>query len=102
MSKKKTSGLIDRVGCAPSHLSHYAQEEYKRVMKILVEEKMATTLDAVVLEGACMQYGIYRELYDSITDHGERSIADYIISREGNSQKQGELNAYEQGLHRIH
>jgi len=93
MAKKKIAGLIEKVGRSPSHLSQYAQEEYKRVMKILVEEKIATTLDTVVLEGACVQYGIYREMYDSITEYGDRTVADYIIERGGNSQKQGELNA---------
>jgi len=93
MAKKIIAGLIEKVGQAPPHLSEHAKTEYKRIMKILVEEKIATTLDLSVIEGACIQYGIYREMYDAVTDNGEKTVADYIRERGGNSQMQGELNA---------
>ena len=67
------------------------QKERTRLLKILVEDKLVTTLDLNVLEGACMNYGIYRDMYDAITLNGSRTMTDYIAERGGNSQKQGEL-----------
>lgn len=91
MAKKNKAGLIEKAPRAPEYFGEYAKNEWSRILKIMVEEKLATTLDLCILEGACVQYGIYREMWDAVTVFGTRSIGDYIEERGGNSQKQGEL-----------
>lgn len=91
MAKKNKAGLLTRIPRAPEYFGDNAKAEWNRLLKILVEDKLVTTLDLNVLEGACMNYGIYRDMYDAITLNGMRSMAEYIDERGGNSQKQGEL-----------
>ena len=91
MAKRSKAGLLTRIPRAPEYFGAAAKAEWNRLLKILVEDKLATTLDLNVLEGACMNYGIYRDMYDAITLNGSRTMAEYIEERGGNSQKQGEL-----------
>lgn len=91
MAKKNKAGLLTKIPRAPEYFGEAAKVEWNRLLKILVEDKLATTLDLNVLEGACMNYGIYRDMYDAITLNGSRTMAEYIDERGGNSQKQGEL-----------
>lgn len=91
MAKRRKAGLLTKVPRAPEHFGESAKVEWRRLLKILVEEKMVTSLDLMVLEGACLNYGIYRDMYDAITEFGHRTMAEYIDERGGNSQKQGEL-----------
>lgn len=91
MAKKNKAGLLTKIPRAPEYFGEAAKAEWNRLLKILVEDKLATTLDLNVLEGACMNYGIYRDMYDAITLNGQRTMAEYIDERGGNSQKQGEL-----------
>jgi len=91
MAKKNKAGLLARIPRAPEYFGENARAEWTRLLKILVEDKLVTTLDLNVIEGACMNYGIYRDMYDAITANGTRTMAEYIDERGGNSQKQGEL-----------
>ena len=91
MARKKKSGIITTKQKAPEYLTDIAKSEWDRLQNIFIQEKLITNLDLLVIEGACVNYGIYRELYSTITYNGDRTIADYIIERGGNSQKQGEL-----------
>ena len=91
MARKNKAGLLAKIPRAPEYFGEAAKAEWNRLLKILVEDKLVTTLDLNVLEGACMNYGIYRDMYDAITANGTQTMADYIAERGGNSQKQGEL-----------
>jgi P27 family predicted phage terminase small subunit len=91
MARKSKAGLLTKIPRAPEYFGENARSEWTRLLKILVEDKLVTTLDLNVLEGACMNYGIYRDMYDAITQNGMQTMADYIAERGGNSQKQGEL-----------
>ena len=91
MAKRNKAGLLTRIPRAPEYFGENARAEWTRLLKILVEDKLVTTLDLNVIEGACMNYGIYRDMYDAITVNGTRTMAEYIDERGGNSQKQGEL-----------
>jgi P27 family predicted phage terminase small subunit len=91
MARKHKAGLLAKIPRAPEYFAENARVEWTRLLKILVEDKLVTTLDLNVLEGACLNYGIYRDMYDAITLNGTRTMAQYIDERGGNSQKQGEL-----------
>jgi len=82
----------------PSHLNHWAKQMWRETAKELMSLGMITTLDTYSLEILCEQYGIYREMKDSIThvpgDDGKRvkiSVARYLSGR--NSQTMPEYNA---------
>ncbi len=83
--------FITRLPKVPAYLSKAARAEYKRLGKTLVETRRLTELDLKLLENACVQYGVYQDLMSKLQSDG-KSIADYIVEREGNSQKLGEVN----------
>jgi len=89
---------LDSVPQAPSHLNKWAKRMWNDTVKELIEQEMITMLDIYSLEILCEQYGIYRELKDSITHitdpDGTRkkiTIAYYLSTR--NSQTMPEYNA---------
>lgn len=91
MLKKNKAGYLTKIPRAPDYFNDFSRAEWNRLLKILVEDKLVTTLDISILEGACVNYGIYREMYDEITENGASTVAKYIAVRGGNSQRQGEL-----------
>lgn len=98
MAKRNKAGLLTRIPRAPEYFGEAAKAEWRRLLKILVEEKLVSTLDLNIIEGACLNFGIYREMYDAITLEGSRTMAEYIDERGGNSQKQGELTTMNKAL----
>lgn len=84
----------------PSHLNRWAKKLWKTIAAKLVEARVLTDIDLVTLELCCVQYGLYRDLYDQIhcriTDPAtgrvrRRTAAEYLAGR--NSQTQPEYTA---------
>ena len=97
---------ILRVPKAPVHLNRWAKKMWKDIADELIRLGMLTTIDLYSLEVLCEQYGIYRELKDSITHianpDGTRekiTIAQYLAGR--NSQTVPEYAAMRAAFERF-
>jgi P27 family predicted phage terminase small subunit len=87
----RPENFIVKLPPTPNYLSKAAGKEYKRLGKALVETRRLTELDLKLLENACVQYGVYQDIMAKLQTGG-KSIADYIVERDGNAQKLGEVN----------
>jgi P27 family predicted phage terminase small subunit len=89
--------VITSVPRAPSHLNRWAKQMWNATARELVRLRMFTTLDTYSLEVLCEQYGIYRELKESITHKKVEgklqkiTLAEYLATR--NSQTMPEFTA---------
>jgi P27 family predicted phage terminase small subunit len=89
--------VITSVPKAPGHLNRWGKQMWNETARELVRLRMFTKLDTYSLEVLCEQYGIYRELKESITHievEGKRekiTFAQYLAKR--NSQTMPEYTA---------
>jgi len=58
--------ILTEIPDPPAHLTRYAKKAWKSLAVELVDLGLLTALDLITLEILCVNYGIYRELYDAV------------------------------------
>jgi len=89
----------------PASLNRWGKQVWRRLIPLLLAQRVLTEHDLETFELACAQYGLYRELYAEICCMIEdpetgrrrrRTVAEYLRGR--NSQTQPELTAMQKAV----
>lgn len=98
--------IVNNIPAPPAHLNKWAKAMWRDLAPKLFDLGMLTEVDPYALEVLCVQYGLYRELYDAVThirgEDGKRariSVAQYLAGQ--NSQTIPEFAAMKSAFERF-